>query len=199
MHDRLDVVNSCIATMGEASINTLEEYHPYRDTALNYLQQANRSAQKRGWWFNEEQLVLVPDVSGYLYVPQDALGVRILDCDTAAQRGKRLYNTRRNNYEWDRDVTVSVVRLIEFEQLPFVVADYVAAHTVLRFQREFDGDRQRTSELALEVQAARLDLVAEDTRQRRPNLLLTPSNLANISLISGQRINRIPYTPGWPR
>lgn len=196
----LDVVNACIATMGEAAINTLEDYHPHKDSALLYLAQANKSVQKRGYWFNQEIVELHPDLdSKFIYVPQDALSCRMLAADVAAQRGKRFYDRTRNTYEWDSPITVELIRLLAFEALPFTAADYVAAQTLLRFQREYDGDGARTQQLLNEAQLARAELLAEDTRHKRPNLLATPSNLANVNNINGWNRQRIPYTPGWPR
>jgi hypothetical protein len=201
---KLDVVNACLATMGETPLNTLEDDHSYKDAALNILKQVNLIEQKRGWWFNSEYTRLLPDaISKYISVPQDAVAVKTIDrwyTPPYAQRGTRLYNVSRNTYEWERHVDVDLVRVLPFEDLPFHAADTVNFGTVMRFQREFDGDNTRYSQLSQDYSRARLELSAENTRNRRPNLLATASNQAKMTFIGGQGVlgSRIPYTPGWP-
>jgi hypothetical protein len=202
--DRLDIVNACLATMGESGINTLEDDHPYKDDALRRLEQCNLIEQKRGWWFNSEYIELLPDsVSKFIYIPMDALAVKRPDRSALhfAQRGNRLYNMWENNYEWETSVVVDLVRTIEFEDLPFHANDLVGFSTVLRFQTDFDGDQVRYGQIAKDYARARMELVAEDTRNTRPNLLATLSNRVNMGHIGGMgtRGARIPYTPGWPR
>lgn len=201
---KLDVVNACLATMGESPLNTLEDDHSYKAAALNYLTQVNRIEQKRGWWFNSEYVELTPDVnSSYIYVPQDALAVKTIDrwyTPLYVQRGSRLYNVAENNYEWPNKFWVDIVRLLAFEELPFHAADVVQFGTVMRFQREFDGDTTRYNQLTQDYSRARAELVAEDVRNRRPNLLATKSNLAKMNLIGNNRsvINPLGF-PGWPK
>lgn len=201
----LDVVNECLATMGEAPLNSLEDDHTYKTAALAKLAESNKLEQKRGWWFNSEYVELVPDaVSGYIYVPLDALAVKTVDrwyVPRFAQRGSRLYNVTANSYVWDRNVVVDLVRLLSFSDLPFHAADAVGYGTVMRFQRSFDGDGARYNQLSQDYGRARAELVAENTRNRRPNLLATSSNQAKMGHIGGMgtRGARLPYTPGYPK
>jgi hypothetical protein len=201
---QLEVVNACLATMGETPLNTLEDDHSYKAAALAYLAQANRIEQKRGWWFNSEYVELVPDsTSKYIYIPGDALAVKTIDrwyVPPFAQRGKRLYNISQNSYEWDRNLQLDIVRLLPFDDLPFHAADVVGYGTVMRFQREYDGDTVRYQQLSQDYARARAELVAENTRNRRPNLLATVSNQYKMGLIGGHLEARNPLgIPGWPR
>ena len=201
---QLEVVNACLATMGETPLNTLEDDHSYKAAALSYLHQANRIEQKRGWWFNSEYVELVPDdISNYLYIPGDAIAVKTIDrwyVPPFAQRGKRLYNVSKNTYEWEHPVCVDIVRLLSFADLPFHAADVVGYGTVMRFQREYDGDTTRYSQLAQDYARARMELSAENTRNKRPNLLATVSNQYKMNLIGGNLAARNPLgIPGWPR
>ena len=201
--DELEVVNSCLATMGETPLSTLEDDHSYKAAALGYLTHTNRIEQKRGWWFNSEYVELVPDAdSKYIYTPLDALAVKTIQrCSPRfAQRGKRLYNVEKNNYEWDHNVWVDVVRLLPFADLPFHAADVVGYGTVMRFHREFDGDSTRYQQLAADYARSRAELTAENVRNVRPNLLATRSNAFNMGQIGGYGASqsRIPWTMGWP-
>lgn len=201
---QLDVVNACLATMGETPLNTLEDDHSYKAAALSYLSQSNRIEQKRGWWFNSEYVELLPDAtSKYIYTPGDALAVKTIDrwyVPMFAQRGKRLYNVSKNSYEWDQNIWIDLVRLLPFDDLPYHAADVVGYGTVMRFQRDFDGDTVRYQQLAQDYSRARLELNAENTRNKRPNLLATTSNQHKMNLIGGNLAARNALgIPGWPR
>ena len=49
---QLDVVNSCLKTMGESKLNTLEDDHPYKDDALDLVDRVLRDVSSRSLWFN---------------------------------------------------------------------------------------------------------------------------------------------------
>lgn len=200
---KLDVVNACLATMGEAPLNSLDDDHPYKAAALSALAKANRREQKRGWWFNSEYLTLVPDAgSQYVYIPLDAISVKTVNPrgDYWAQRGKRLYNRRTNNYIFTAPVLVDLVRELAYEDLPDHAANAVEARAVMTFQKAFDADNQRMQILINEYREALAELKAEDVQNERPNMLASPENIAVMAGIGGVGIRRrIPYTPGWPR
>ncbi len=170
----LDVVNACIATLGEAPLVTLEDDHTYKAAAQNYLNKTRLEMLGRGWWFNTEAIYLTPDaISKYVYIPQDALNVRSLEYRgySLAQRGRRIYNTQHNTYEFLDRVRMVVFRNLPFDDLPHHAQEYVRDRTVLTFQREYDGDGNRTRELAIDAQSSWANLKAEQLRQVKPNLL----------------------------
>jgi len=172
--EELEVVNACLATLGEAPLNTLEDDHSYKAAAQAKLKTANLDVQKQGYWFNTEYLTLLPDaVSKYVYLPLDVIEARPMQYRglSIAQRGRRLYNTMSNTYEFDDSVCVQVVRGLDFADLPYHAAAAVRDEAVLHFQHEFDGDATRYRELFNVRMQSRSQLNAEDVRQRRPNLL----------------------------
>ena len=194
---QLEVVNGCLATMGEVPLNTLEDDHTYKAAALNYLNEVTLMEQEPGWWFNSEYTQLVPDAtSGYIYIPQDAISVKPIHKITPpfAQRGNRLYNTWANSYVWDGNVWVDIVRALTFDNLPYHAADKVRWGTIMRFQREYDGDTVRYQQLSQDYSRSTTSLVAEDTRNKRPNLLLNPSNQSKMARISPMTRYQ-PYLP----
>lgn len=199
---KLEVVNECIATMGESPLESLDDDHAYKAAALAMLAKNNRREQKRGWWFNSEYVKLVPDVSGYVYVPLDAISVKTVNprADYWAARGNRLYNRRNNNYLFTTPVLVDLVRELAYEDLPQHAADAVSARTVWMFQKAYDADTQRMQILMQEYREALAELKAEDVQNERPNMLASPQNIALMAGIGGLSIQRgrIPYTPGWP-
>lgn len=175
----LEVINACLATLGEAPLNTMEDDHSFKAAAQDKLNTTNLEVQKLGFWFNTEHLDLIPDATdgNFIYVPQDVLEVRPLVGTGAmyAQRGRRLFNVGENSYAFTNAVCVRVVRLLPFEDLPYHAAAAVRDEATLRFQHVYDGDAVRYRELTQMAMLSRAQLMAEEVRQRKPNLLNRPT------------------------
>lgn len=171
---KLDVVNACIATMGEAPINALNDEHVYKQPALNMLEGSKHAELKEGLWFNKEVIRLTPDSSSrYIYIPHDTLAVNRSEHHpfTFAQRGRRLYDPIRNRYEWEHPVVVELITDLDFEDLPYVAQDAISLAALLRFQREFDGDQARYQQIDSDRARAAYQLAAQHIREVKPNLL----------------------------
>lgn len=186
---KLEVVNACLATLGEAPINALSDSHTYKQPALNYLDGSTRATLKRGLWFNTEVLYLEPDAtSQYLYIPGDSIAVSRLEGGAPfSQRGRRLYDPVQNRYEWDAGMYIGKVTLLDFEDCPFFAQDAISLDAILRFQREFDGDSARYQQLNMDRQRANIELNAQHTREIKANLLYTNATIGKIYAVSPDR------------
>lgn len=186
---KLEVVNACLATMGEAPLNALNDSHIYKQAALNYLQGSCLATLKRGLWFNREVIQLDPQQdSKFIYIPGDSLSVERLEGGRPfQQRGKRLYDPVLNRYEWDDSIVASIVRNMDFEDLPFFAQDSVSLDAVLRFCREYDGDTSRRNEIDADRQRANIELNAQHTREIKANLLYTNANILKIAQVTPSR------------
>lgn len=198
MATTLEVVNECLATMGEAPLNTLSEPHEYKSSALRYLARANKAIQSRGWWFNTEYAELAPNsVNGQIQLPGDCLkfqsGVRTQNTFTAikpwlVQRGTRIYDTTTGSYVLSETVSGEIVREVAFDELPHVMNDYIASEAVLKFQSNFDADNSKRQELDQANKMARALASAENIRQYRVNLLNNNSRLARIKRVTRRSV-----------
>jgi len=56
----LNVVNQCLASMGETPLNAVNADHPYVAAALMHLRGASTQEQAKGWWFNTDFLTSSP-------------------------------------------------------------------------------------------------------------------------------------------
>lgn len=167
----LTTVNDCLGTMGELPLTSLLDPHPLSAAAVSILDTVNREFQAKGWWFNREQTTLTPSVpDGFLNLPADAISVRTLD-RKHVQRYRKLYNTDGGTYVFTAPQDIELVRLVPFEESPELFGAYVAAETVLRFQKRYDGDSTKTRQLADERLAARIGCNSEETRQVHANLI----------------------------
>jgi hypothetical protein len=188
----LDVVNDCLASMGETPLNTLSEQHEFKGSAQRLLTRTSRRVQADGWWCNTESFTASPALAtGYVQLPGDVLqwqsGIRTKDSQVRSyvkpwltQRGNRLYDLRTNSYNITEDSIGEIVRFLPFDQLPVPLAEYIAAETVLKFQSNFDADNSKRQELQQNWQLARIKVQAENTRQLGINLLHSNPSLQRI-------------------
>lgn len=180
----LDVVNDCLASLGEAPLNAVDDEHPYVAGALRMLKQINRREQAKGWWFNRDVVTLHPDPNtGFITIPSDTISVDPVSQWThLIQRGRRLFNPRRGNgFVFTHAVTCNILRAIPFEDLPSLAQDYIGYCTVAKFQGSYEADRVKIAQTAEDKQSAFIDLRAEDIRNTGANLLYkrTTLNRAN--------------------
>lgn len=182
----LDVVNDCIASLGESPLNAVTDDHPYVAAALRYLRVANMREQAKGWWFNKELVELHADpTTGYIYVPEDAINIDPSDPWTnLVQRGRRLYNPASNNpYVFRGRVVCKLVRRIPFEDLPPLAQAYISLAAQKDFQKAYDADRFKYEQILVDKNAAYVDLRAEHIRNVGANLLYTPANMAKMQAL----------------
>ncbi len=196
MYTTLQVVNKCLATMGEAPLNSLSENHGFRGAAVRCLNEANQQTQSRGWWYNTEEMELVPSPDdGGIYLPGDVTRVNFgfvsvtrIDCGQwqgrYVQRGRRLYDVVDGTYVIAETLRAQVIRKIPYEEVPDCVAELIAAEAVLKFQSDYDGDNNRRSELQQDLSRCMTYAVAEDIRQRRVNLYHLNPRLQRIKRVT---------------
>jgi len=173
----LDVVNQCLASMGETPLNSVDADHPYVAAALMKLKTTNTQEQAKGWWFNTDLITLRPDSeTKFVYVPNDAININPNDTGSAyVIRGRRLYDRFVSTYEFAGNVRVELVREIPFDDLPMLATHMIAARTVLDFQNAYDGDGDKYNKLGAAYQQVFNTLRAEHIRQVKANMFNNPA------------------------
>lgn len=195
MATTLDVVNECLASMGESPLNALAEPHAFKTSALRSLARSSKTIQSKGWWYNTEAITLnASPTTGYIQLPGDCLKfqtgqraqdtlVRSQPMPWIVQRGTRLYDTRTRSFAIEGEVIGEIVRDIPFDDLPTVMNDYIAADAILRFQSSFDADNSKRQELLQTLGQAAVEARAENIRQLGVNLLNSNPRLARIKRV----------------
>ena len=186
MYTTLEVVNGCLASMGEAPLSSLVEPHAMKGAAVNSLNRANKNVQETGKWFNTEYVSLSPDsVNGWITLSGDCIKFssgtpQAPSKPYLVQRGSRLYNLNTRSYVLTEDVAGYIVRLVPFEELPPVAANYIACLAVLRFQSNFDADTNKRQELERDASIAKIEFNSEHIRQIKVNLINSNRTLARL-------------------
>lgn len=166
--NKLDVINEMLASMGQASINSLTEENSFRDTGLKRLDLCQRRILSRGFWFNEEDRTLTPDTYGIIAVPNDLLELRNHKHAQVqySKRGDKVYNRSQGTYVHEGPITVPIVYNMDFDELPILAADYIGAVAVYEFQMNYDADQTKTRQLDARKREAWVMFNSEEIRQR---------------------------------
>jgi hypothetical protein len=177
---QLDVVNDCIATMGESPLIAIDLDHPYVQAALSALENAMTVEQSVGWWFNTDiQNITIDPLTGFAYKPADALSV---DVGTSAviPRGARLYDRSRSSYDMRPifgagPMQAVVIREVPFEDIPSLAQQVISCRAQLDFQSDFDGDDNKYSKIGGTYTLSHRLLSAEHIRQSKVNMFQSTS------------------------
>lgn len=169
----LDVVNDCLASMGESPANSLNVSNPFITSAKNALANAQVAEQSVGWFFNIETVRLLPTVDQEYYVPADCLALTTEKTpNNIVIRGRRLYDRSVGEYYRNtKPIKVEIIRNVPFDDLPFHAQRMIKAATVVTFQRSYDGDEIKIRDAEREYALARQFLMAEHIRSVRANMI----------------------------
>ncbi|WP_435634299.1 hypothetical protein ACSC9U_18155 [Pseudomonas solani] len=156
--DELAAVNDMLSAIGESPVNTLEgDANADVANCRRILNGVNLEVQSKGWTFNiEEDATLNPDVFSKLinWLP-DFLSVK-------SQSGTSIY-VNRGGYVYDRTaktdqftdpITVNLIRLKGFEEMPVQFRTYIVTKAAQRFNIRFFGAAEIEASLQVEVQEA---------------------------------------------
>lgn len=175
MFTELDVVNSCLATLGELPLVELTDEHPMVAAARTNLVEATVTEMHRQWWFNTDFVKLAATAEGFVYAPEDAVAVKIEGSPELILRGRRLYNRYTSTYDMPGAVLAAIViRNIPYADLPSPAQILVKDSCVLQFQINYDADNVKTQQLQAKYQNSYRLLNAEHARQIQANGLETP-------------------------
>lgn len=143
MDAKLDAINHILSAIGESPVNSIEDPTNVDVIgALDALERANRSFQRRGWFFNTvAEYKLNPD----FYTKKISWNPTILrfintNGTIYNKRGDYLYNFTDQTELFTGPVVISAVLLQDFEDLPEAAQSYITAKTALDFQVNYQGD-----------------------------------------------------------
>jgi hypothetical protein len=126
---KLEAINTMLSAIGEAPVTQLNSGLVEADIAETILESVNREVQGQGLHFNRElNVTFNPDSNNNIVLPAD-----ILRADTTqntsnpdlVQRGLKMYNRVTSTYNITQAVTLDLVVLLNFEDIPEVAKRYI--------------------------------------------------------------------------
>lgn len=193
--DTLTVVNRMLGTMGEKPLNSLLDTHALMSAMQGALDNASNTIQAKGWWYNMEKQTLTPSpIDASLYLPNDCLSIRTGSADLI-KRGNRIYNLDGGTYVFTLSkLDIELIRFVVFEDLPETAAAYIAAQSILDFQKDYDGDTTKMRQIMAEAMQAKVDNDIEHVRNRRRNLIQSNERLQQLKAVT-RGARRLTYVP----
>jgi hypothetical protein len=190
---KLEAVNEILAAVQESPVTALDTGgDSIEGQAESRLDAENLSVQSRGWHVNTEKNVeLTPSGDDSTI----ALGTGVLSADgygvdasrDVCVRGGTLFDRNNNTDEFAGPVTVSLVRLLDFDDLPQALQEYIVKRSSRVFQRRQVGDLQNDSMLLQEEQEASLRAHQEDDDQSNDTIIQTAFHRAASGHITGNQ------------
>lgn len=174
-YPKLDAVNRMLAAIGEEPVNSLESGADEAENAERTLNEISRQVQAKGWHCNtDEELILTPNLSDEIEIPVSTLSI-----DSSGQsstvnvtvRNGKLYDKDNQTFTHTRPVTCRVVQEIAFADLPWSLANYIAARAAAIFQKRFEGSAVSAGFNSEEEQQAWVDLNDDESVVDDANVL----------------------------
>jgi Tail tubular protein len=172
MYTELEVVNACLASMSEAPVPVLTIPHPYIARALTLLRKHNKLVQSNRWWFSTIKATLVPVGPSYTVaasLPAGTLGIVPLERGSYVLNGDGTVYNLASGEILTTPLEAQVYRELAFTALPPEANAYITDCVVLEFQRNYDGDSQRTRDLKEQRRESGTQLMAQHIRMTKAN------------------------------
>lgn len=176
---KLEAVNDMLEVISEAPIDNLVDIQlPDAELALNRLTAVSREVQQKGWWFNREgPIEFGLDVDGKVPLPANTMKVDTENGSeyiNGVQRGSFLYNATDRTYVFTKAPCLSIVVLLDFEELPEAARQYIAARAARQFATSILGDAVRDRATEFDEQRAHDNFLAEDAEAGDYNMQDAP-------------------------
>ena len=171
----LPAINEILASVGQASVTTLDQTNPDVAIAYDTLLNVSREVQAEGWTFNtEEYYPMTPDANGEIVIPNNMLQIDLHDekdnqYETVRRSGK-LYEKINHTYDWTTltgwdTVRCNIVWFFDWVDLPRPVQDYIVARAAAIVSSRIVGDPQQYQILQTKEVQSRANAMEYETRQ----------------------------------
>ena len=199
---KIDAINAVLDSIGEVGINSEEEIEWNIDAAsadklIDRMSQTIQTNQGKGFWFNREEFhKFSPDpVNGYITVPNNTLACFIQrrngEVLQVTMRDKVLFDTKELGYDmrdavWsDGKVHCTLVVQLPYEALPSTCKIAITDAARFWFVNDKEGDQVKLQSLKMAADTSIVSLQAEDSGQKRRNMLNNPRIRNAIGTIGG--------------
>ena len=144
---KLEAVNTMLTSIGEQPIQNLNDLAGLSDASIaeQILDNVSRAVQSRGWVFNTD-IGIKKTPNQYKEIVLDPAELRV---DTQSrvregdkdyvERGRKLYDRVKNTFKFDKGVTLNIIKLLTFDDLPEPARRYIAIRSARIFHDRVVG------------------------------------------------------------
>ena len=174
--DLTDAVNTLLGCAGELPIIDIEDDSSILAVqALNTLKETHVRVLARGWSFNTEYDVeLTPDTDGHITLPEDVIEADTKDYHNDLDpviRGRRVFSRKNNSYIFSSPITVKLIRLLDFDDIPQYARSYITIRAARVFVARHVGDN-KTYEYSAQDEADALVVMKRAEIKMKDNNIL---------------------------
>lgn len=176
---KLDAVNSLLTAVGEYPITNIEADIAESQIAVQTLDEVSRELQSRGWsWNTRLKATLTPDVNNEINIPQNVTRVDVVDTYGWNDRTKRytirenkLYNMIDFTSTFEDSVTVDMVYLWDFEDLPEEARRFITLDAKHRYMNRVVGADSEMAQVQQQATRAFIALEQDEDVNADRNIL----------------------------
>jgi hypothetical protein len=174
-------VNVLLSSIGESPVGSVDVTEAVDVAkAVASISEISNAVQSEGWhWNREYSMALSPDTDGIIALPAGCLSIMVAyyTPSGAAQykvteRARKLYDPVAHTYVFTAPVTVDMIVLLEWEEMP----EYARRFITIRAAQLFQG-RVQVDRVVASVQQPELDLARSILEQREDDA--QPANQVN--------------------
>jgi hypothetical protein len=200
MYTELEAVNYLLSQVGAAPVASLANPLPDVASAQLRLHEAGIWIQKTGWWFNRllGQTLTPDEIDNEIDLPANTLKIISPWPAFLIARDDKVYNPYTDSYEFDAALTLDIVLLLDFEQLPASAQDavlYRAAKEMVLHELE---DHHKAERIELDVRLSHIQLKKEDLEIKQRNSFDTPRIQRFMSRVRPYKRYSGAYNPTYP-
>lgn len=181
MTQKLDAVNQCLRAIDEAPVNSLSSGVDEAQRAATFIDQCTREVLSTGWHCNTDySVILTPDSNSEIRTSEDWISLDTVgdsaSVDITVRKDlnddlKKLYDLGLQKFTFDAQLTVDIVRYFDIDDLPFVLASFIAAYSARRFQEDTIGSVTADARLVRTEAQMWARLLDEEADQEDSNVL----------------------------
>lgn len=172
--NKLDAVNEILSAVGSSPVNSLEdELNVDVLNAVRILDSVSKEIQSRGWDFNiEDSVALLPDDDTNL-VPCPNNYLRFVSSGyKLIRRSGYFFDILSQTNEFPEGLTLdTLVRGLDFEELPEVFRKFIACRAARIFQMRYLTSDDLNKHLMTEESSAYADIIDYDLTTGNYNIL----------------------------
>ena len=163
-------------------MTTLNFDNPEISFIYNLLRDANVDTQAEGWHFNTEKHVTYsPDANKHIVIGNDILSMDLHDNYTKrtsnlVRRNGRLYDKINHTDEFDGDISLDIVKLYSFEDLPIVFRRFITYRASAAAATQLVANPNLVKLLSNQAGLARAALQEYECNQGDHNMFGFPDN-----------------------
>ena len=169
MADKLNAVNTILGAIEAQAVSSLVTTDNEVGNAIRILDSETMDMLLEGFNVSTNlEKEITPDGGGFINLLSSYLNVIPIGTDLGRkwyQKGLKLFNREENTDVFTLPVTLRIYELMDFEEIPLHLGNYITARAARRFSLDMRGARQKDSFLLEREVKARLAMEEAEYEQ----------------------------------